>query len=254
MSQTRQRQRLARRLAWQRRLNDPATDPRNRLPTLPLLRAWQAARLRESFRDFLEQPRTRPAAEFFLDDLYGDRDFSGRDRDAARVLPAMAKLLPAALLEAAVQAIELAVLSHAFDLRMAQALAERPEPTAAITPEDYGQAYRKAGCPRLRRHQIGLILALGRTLEAAVHMPGVGRLLRASRLPARLAGVSDLQGFLERGFAAFAALDDAGPFLDAIAEREYAASRRLFAGDPDPFGLSRKPRPGNGGSRSRPSA
>lgn len=254
MSEARQRQRLARRLAWQRRLNDPVADPRNRLPTLPMLRAWQAERLRASFGDFLEKPRTRPAAIFFLEDLYGDRDFSGRDRDAARILPAMAKLLPTALLEAAVQAIELAVLSHAFDLAMAASLARRPDPAAPITMEDYGRAYREAGCPRLRRHQIDLILKLGRTLEAAVHMPGVGRLLRASRLPARLAGVSELQGFLERGFTAFQALGGAEDFLAAIADREYAASRRLFAGDPDPFGLSRKPRPGSGGSRSRPSA
>src|SRR5690606_41988488 len=47
-SEARQRQRLARRLAWQRRLNDPVADPRNRLPTLPMLRAWQAERLRAS--------------------------------------------------------------------------------------------------------------------------------------------------------------------------------------------------------------
>ncbi|KAA2285996.1 FFLEELY motif protein [Arenimonas fontis] len=254
MSEILLRRRLARRLAWQRRLNDPVAEPRNRLATLPPLRAWQADRLRASFRDFLERPGTRAAAQFFLDDLYGDRDFSGRDRDAARVLPAMVRLLPAALSEAAVEAVELAVLSHAFDLAMATVLAKRPDPHAPITMADYGQAYRETGCPRLRRHQIGLILSLGRTLEAAVRLPGVGRLLRASRLPARLAGVSELQGFLERGFAAFAGLEGAGRFLDAIAEREYAASRRLFAGDPDPFRLNRKPRPGNGGSRSRPSA
>ena len=71
--------------------------------------------------------------------------------------------------------------------------------------------------------------------------------------PAKLAGVSELQAFLERGFTAFEALGGAGDFLEAIGRREYEASRRLFAGDPDPFGedLSRTPRRGSGGSRAR---
>src|SRR6476659_9315324 len=87
------RDRLARRLAWQCAAHDPVRDPRNRLPQLSMLRQWQAKRLGESFKDFLANPRMRPAAEFFLSDLYGDRDFSARDRDAARVLPLMARLL-----------------------------------------------------------------------------------------------------------------------------------------------------------------
>lgn len=251
MTQPFQRHRLAKRLAWQQALHDPVREPRNRLQTLPLLRAWQTRRLTDSFQDFLANPRMRPAAEFFLTDLYGERDFSARDRDVARIMPLMSRLLPESLLVAATDAIELAVLSHAFDLRMAAALATRRNPAAAITLDDYGKAYRSTGCPRLRRHQIELILGVGWTLDAAVRKHGVFKLLRASRLPARAAGLSELQGFLERGFAAFEALDGAGEFLEAIGRREREASRRLFAGDRDPFGLSRTPGPGSGGSRAR---
>ena len=229
------RRRIATRLEWQQRVSDPAIEPRNRLPTLAPLRAWQARRLEASFADFLAVPRTRPAAAFFLSDLYGDRDFSGRDRDVARIMPLMSRLLPESLLATAADAIELAVLSHAFDLRMAEALAARPRPSAAITIAAYGRAYRQVGRARLRRHQIDLIDRVGRILDAAVHRHGVFRLLRASRLPARAAGLSELQGFLERGFTAFAELDGADDFLDAIVAREREASRRLFAGDPDPF-------------------
>lgn len=251
MSHAFQRHRLAQRLAWQQALHDPVREPRNRLPTLPPLRAWQTRRLSDSFQDFLANPRMRPAAEFFLTDLYGERDFSARDRDVARIMPLMSRLLPDSLLVAATDAIELAVLSHAFDLRMAAALAERRNPAAAITLEHYGQAYRAIGCPRLRRHQIELILGVGWTLDAAVRKHGVFKLLRASRLPARAAGLSELQGFLERGFAAFEALGGAGDFLEAIGRREREASRRLFAGDRDPFGTSRTPGPDSGGSRAR---
>jgi hypothetical protein len=229
------RQRLARRLAWQRNAHDPVRDPRNLLPQLSLLRQWQSQRLAGSFEDFLANPRMRPAAEFFLADLYGDRDFSARDRDAARVLPLMSRLLPDTLLHAATEAIELAVLSHVLDLRMAEALSRRPRPMAAITVADYGRAYRHGGYRRLRRHQIGLVLRVGHALDAAVKKHGVYKLLRAARIPAQLAGLSELQAFLERGFTAFDALGGADEFLQAVAERELAVSERLFAGVREPF-------------------
>ena len=67
------------------------------------------------------------------------------------------------------------------------------------------------------------------------------------------AGLSELQGFLERGFGAFEELGGAGEFREAIGHRERQASARLFAGDPDPFGegVSRTPRRGSAGSRAR---
>jgi hypothetical protein len=233
--EVRLRDRLARRIAWQRELNDSAAQPRNHLPALPLLRRWQAQRLAESFADLLADPQMRPAAEFFLSDLYGDRDFSGRDRDAARILPLMARVLPQALLQAAADAIELAVLSHAFDLAMAECLSRQ---RGSIDVDAYGRAYREVGCARLRRHQIALIGRVGLALDAAVQKHGVYRLLKASRLPAQLAGLGELQSFLERGFTAFAALGGAGPFLARIDQQEREVSRRLFAGHPRPFAVS----------------
>lgn len=229
------RQRLFRRLQWQQRVHDPVHEPRNRLPTLSPLRRWQTDRLAGGFRDFLADPRKRPAATFFLTDLYSDRDFSARDRDVAKVMPLMARLLPENLLIAATDTIELAIISHAFDLRLAEQLAQRKQPGAAITEPDYAAAYRAVGCSRLRRHQIALIVEVGQTLDAAVKRHGVYRLLKAARLPAKLAGLSELQGFLERGFSAFDHLGGAEAFLDAIAAREYQVSARLFAGHSQPF-------------------
>ncbi len=225
--------RLGRLLAANQRYRDPVREPRNRLPQLAGLQRWQAARLRESFTDFLASPRQRPAAEFFLTDLYGDFDVSARDEDIERVLPLMLKVLPVSLLAAAADAIELSVLSHAFDLRVAQHL-----PADAILNVDaYGRAYRAAGLPRLRRHQVGLIVKVGRTLDRTVSKPMIGALLRMSRMPARAAGLADLQSFLERGFDAFRALGGAESFVDEIARRELQASERLFAGHPAPFEL-----------------
>jgi len=228
--------RLTRLAEANRRCHDAGIEPRNASPWLGPLQRWQAARLRDSFVDFLASPRERLAAEFFLTDLYGDFDVSERDREIERVLPLMRRILPEKLLHAIADTLELAVISHAFDLRMAEALSARVSPDA-INATAYADAYRAVGRPRLRRHQIGLITSVGTILDRAVSTPFIGMLLRMSRGPAKAAGLHDLQSFLERGFAAFKQLQGAQPFVDEIARRELAVAEKLFAGDPRPFEL-----------------
>lgn len=230
--------RLALCLLEHQAVHDPVREPRNRLPRLPELRRWQAARLQRSFATLLDDPATRPAAEFFLSDLYNDRDFSQRDADVARVLPTMQRLLPDALLSTAADAIELGALTHRLDLAVAEALQQR-WPPGTLDVDRYAIAYREAGTPALRTRQIDLIVEAGRGLARAMRVPGLGMLLRASRGAARAAGVEALQGFLERGHAAFRGLDDPTRFLGQIETAERRVCARLFAGDPDPFGFGR---------------
>lgn len=225
--------RLIRLLEANRRVRDADAEPRNQLGELKTLQLWQAVRLRQSFADFLADPRRRLAAEFFLTDLYGDFDVTGRDRDVERVLPIMRRVLPERLLGAAADAIQLAVLSHAFDLKLAHGMQELG--IDSLDDANYAEVYRHCGLPRLRRRQIELVVVLGITLDSAVSKPLIGHMLRLARGPARAAGLGALQSFLERGFAAFKALDGARAFVDEIARREAQVSERLFAGHPDPF-------------------
>ncbi|MFC3816414.1 hypothetical protein [Lysobacter sp. GCM10012299] len=230
---------LAQRLQWllseHHALHDPAQEPRNKLRWLPEVRRWQARRLEASFDRFLSDPKRRPAAQFFLSDIYNDHDFSRRDADIAKVLPMMQRLLPTGLLETVADAIELGLLTHAFDLRMARVLQEVGGQRRKLDAGLYARAYREAGLPRLRSHQIDLIARVGLGLGNALRLPGISMLLKLSHGPARAAGVSELQGFLERGFDAFSKLGDVRSFIAEIEADERDVSRRLFAGDPDPF-------------------
>ena len=228
--------RLARRLAWHQALYDPAREPRNGLRWLKPLQAWQAQRLQRSFAGFLADPARRPAAQFFLTDLYGEHDFSQRDADIARVIPMMQKLLPGALLKTVADGIELGALTHALDLRMAAALEPIGGRRRSLDTDLYARAYREVGLPRLRARQIALIEDVGHGLWSALRMHGVGTLLKISRMPARAMGFGELQGFLERGFEAFGQLGDTAPFLTDIRASETRAMQRLLAGDADPFG------------------
>lgn len=228
--------RLARLIQANQRLRDAQAAPANASPWLSLLQRWQAKRLEASFGHFLERKDTRPAAEFFLSDLYGDHDVSARDAGVARIVPRLLRLLPEEFILTAADAIELGALSHALDLRMVERLIRRRGSDAQkIDAATYAQAYRDCGLPRLRRRQIDLIIEVGHALDAAVRHPMLGRVLKLSRMPARMAGLWELQQFLERGFAAFACLGGAEEFLTTIERQEREVSRRLFAGHPKPF-------------------
>jgi hypothetical protein len=228
-------ERVGRRLAWHQALHDPVQEPRNRLRWLPELRRWQAARLETSFEHFLNDPQRRAAAMFFLTDVYGDHDFSKRDANVAKVMPMMQRLLPGAVLDTVAHGIELGVLTHALDMRMAEALHRLAPNRRKLDAGLYGRAYREVGLPRLRGHQIDLIAEVGVGLARAVKTPGVATLLKLSRGPAKATGLGELQGFLERGFAAFAALGDGKAFVRDIERAERAVSQRLFEDEPDPF-------------------
>jgi hypothetical protein len=222
--------RLRCRLAWQRAVHDPAWVGTT-APRLRQLRAWQAARLHASFADLLDDPAQSKAAGFFFDELYGEADFSGRDDDIRRVLPAMQRLLPEQLLDTVSEVVALSALSQGFDLRLARWLdAARPR-VAEISVADYVAAYAAVAHPRARTRQLAQVERAGMALARAVALPGVGRLLRASRLPARVAGVAALQQFLERGFAAMADLPDGARFVRTIVGREREMAAWLAAGD-----------------------
>lgn len=211
---------LARHLAKLKALRgDRHARPRR----LDELKAWQSRRLAESYADFAAQPRYRAATRFFLDDLYGPKDFSRRDDAMLRILPSMSRILPKSAVETASLAIELEALSEALDQRVAAAL-----PAGPITDESYAAANREA-CPREdRERQVDLIVAVGHRLDALVRKPLVLGTLQLMRQPARAAGLSDLQDFLERGFRAFRAMHGADEFLDALRSRETAILDEIY--------------------------
>lgn len=185
----------------------------------------------------MDDPERRPAARFFLSDIYNDRDFSRRNADIARVLPMMQKLLPDASLSTMAGAIELGVLTHALDLRMAGVLHRIAPRRRRLDDELYAAAYRESGSPRLRSRQIDLIVRVGNGLGQTLRMRGIMTLLKLSRAPARAAGSSELQAFLERGVTAFARVDQVQGFVAEIEQHERALIRRLFAGEPAPCGI-----------------
>ncbi len=192
------------------------------------LKAFQQRRFRVAYADLLATPRYAGAAGFFLEELYGPRDFSQRDAQFQRIVKPLVRLFPAEVVDTVHQLARLHALSEALDTRMARQLGDE-----AVTPADYVRAWQATGDAEGRAQQIHLTLGVGRALDVYTRKPLLRGMLQMMRKPAQLAGLSELQQFLECGFDTFRAMKGAGDFLDTIRHREEVWAATLFAGDPE---------------------
>lgn len=223
---------LVRELERVTRLNDERRDNPILAGALERVANWQSRRLRMTYADLAADPRYTAAIQFFQNDLYGGTDFSRRDADLARVVPMMVKVLPEGVIATTALAIELNGLSQEFDRVL---LTRLPRADGYFTVAEYCKAYRRAGNFPMRRRQIKLIGDIGAALDHFVHKPFVRTALAMMRQPARLAGMSALQDFLERGFGAFRDMHGAKEFLATIDERETQIMDAIVDGSYDPF-------------------
>jgi hypothetical protein len=209
---------------------------------LPTLRRWQSQRLARTYADLAASERFGAATSFFLSDLYGDRDFTARDRSVERAYPVIVKVLPDAALLPVARAIELHALTAELDRALCKALLEVPVAKAGIDEATYASAYRRCANRAQRLRQIDLLLNVGERLDRVVGKPLLQRVLRLARKPARIGGFAELQDFLERGFAAFKKMGGASDFLATIERRERRILEQLFAGVSRPFDLAQERR------------
>ncbi|MDO8650608.1 MAG: hypothetical protein Q7R66_00255 [Undibacterium sp.] len=196
------------------------------------LRQFQSARLVNTHADLLAAKETRAAAQFFLEDLYGTKDFTQRDADIERIIPMMERLLPLSALKYIAEAIELDALSESLDAAMASRLGEY------FTQDDYVIAYQTVGRRIDREKQIAHVNSVGRSLCELVHIPLIGTTLAAMRSPAKLIRLSELYRFLERGYGAFKLMSRPEDFVATIVVRETVILENIYGGKTEPFKLS----------------
>jgi hypothetical protein len=204
------------------------------------LRAWQSARFARTYPELLASERYRMAAEFFLSDLYGPKDFSHRDEELERILPMLGKLLPTAGVHTLALGMELDIISETFDIAMARALLGQGQSLKSdISEAAYAKAYRACDDRPGREAQINLLIGIGTTLDRVTRRPLLKAAISLMKGPAHAAGLGALHDFLDRGFRAFERMKGATEFLDIIRTREMLILQRLFAGNRAPFDLTR---------------
>jgi hypothetical protein len=205
------------------------------------VKQFQHKRFALTYADLMATPRYGKATAFFLEDLYGPEDFSERDAQFARVVPALVRLFPTELVGTVAELAELHALSERLDSEMAALLGDGP-----MDGRRYGELWRTVGDPGARARQVSLMVAVGTALDRYTRNPLLRHSLRLMRGPAQAAGLGALQRFLEKGFDTFKAMGGAREFLSIIEARERELSVRLFDGADAPTP------PGQGGSGQAP--
>jgi hypothetical protein len=205
----------------QRRVAAPGLDDK-----VVALKAYQQRRFSHTYADLLRSQRYGAAARFFLDELYGPGDFTRRDGQFARVVPALVRLFPAEIVDTVAALAKLHALSEALDTEMGVQLHD-----AELDASAYIEAWQRAGSAAQRQSQIELTLDVARRLDLVTRSRLMRGSLRLMRGPAQAANLTELQRFLEAGFDTFRAMKDAGEFIATVDVRERSLARALFDAD-----------------------
>lgn len=191
-------------------------------------RRAQNERMRQTHADLLSDPRSAAAARFFLEEIYGATVPTWRDEQALKALPALARFLPAAALEPMALAMRLDDLTEELDARLASAArAGQALGPLELGELPYKEAYQAIEASK-RQEQFELVERVCQGLARASALPLMSQALASMRLPAKALGLSELQGFLERGLGAFSALESPQAFADGLLSKEKRRSRELY--------------------------
>jgi len=212
------------------RLNAVECERRKRFATPGLearvaaIKRYQQLRFSHTYADLLRSQRYGAASRFFLEELYGPTDFTRRDAQFARVVPALVRLFPEEIVDTVATLSELHALSETLDTRMGQLLESE-----VVSAQAYVLAWQATAQPAARDEQIRFTLTVASQLDRLTRRVLLRNSLRLMRGPARAAGLADLQRFLESGFDTFRAMKGASEFLATIESRERAFASALFS-------------------------
>jgi hypothetical protein len=196
------------------------------------IKRYQQDRFRQTYADLLSSARYGQAARFFLEELYGPSDFTRRDAEFARIVPALVRMFPDEVVRTVESLGALHALSEGFDTAMGRALG--PHGEEALQPDEYARAWQLVGDEPGRTRQISLVRRVGESIDRLTRVPMLRTSLKLMRGPARASGLGTLQAFLESGFDHFHAMRGAGEFLSTIEDRESALSESLFGARTEP--------------------
>ena len=207
-------------------LADPALET-----ALRQVKQVQARRFAGTYADLLAAGPYAAASDFFLTELYSDKDYAERDAQFARIAGAIERFFPQQVAGTAVALAQLHAATEELDQAMAVAWLAQARSELGDAGR-YVMAWRGVGRRQERENQLTVVLGIGERMARLTRTPGLRVMLKMMRGPAVAAGLGSLQRFLESGFDTFAAMarrrGGAEEFLGIIQAREAALLAMLF--------------------------
>lgn len=215
-------------------LRQTVVDQPELAQALHTIKQLQAQRFSGTYQDLLHSASYAACANFFLEELYGTKNFAERDAQFARIAGALQRTFPEQVVATAVALAELHNMTEELDLAMALNWQLQP---GVPTAQAYVRAWRNVGRREDRLWQLDTVLRIGEDLGQLTRKPGLHLMLKMMRKPAQLAGLGSLQNFLESGFNHFAGLarrqGTVSSFLDTVKARESTWIACLFDASAD---------------------
>ena len=193
------------------------------------LQAVQADRLTGTHQHLLDCPRSAPAVQFLLDEVYSGKDLRPVAHDIRRATRKAMGLLPASVMATSAAVMEATLITQQLDEALTDLMGD-----ALDRPPDlllYSDGYRSLGRQTDREKQLALIAELGHGIDRYVKSRMIQTTFRMVRKPAHAAGFSNLYDFLEQGFGVLKPVPSVGELLAGVADREADIMARLFAGE-----------------------
>ena len=188
------------------------------------LRSFQRQRLSSTHASLLQDPSTSSAAHFFLSDIYPQEPPAWRDSQTLNAIGSLARMLPSNALLALASACALEMMSEELDEQTLHAWMDmNPSMPDNLYPYAYASVSEK-----MRTEQVELTNLTGRALCVFARMPLIRHTLWAMRIPAKIAGLSEVHSFLERGFNVFSSLDNPNDFCNRLYQEELKAKEAFF--------------------------
>lgn len=194
---------------------------------------FQVSRIKTTHADFLVSPKTSRATQFFLQELYGSKDMTQRDKDLEKFLPMIEKTFTKDTLEVVTKAVELDALTETLDTKMANCLG------ATFDQLQYIKAFRQVTSRQERIKQLTLVKELGLSLSSLVKMPFLSTTLKMMAIPAKLVGLYSFHQFLENGFNSFKQTSNPKEFVTTLVSRENQILENIYQEKENPFSLNK---------------
>ncbi|MBI3271988.1 MAG: hypothetical protein HYZ53_23545 [Planctomycetes bacterium] len=216
----------------------------------------QIERLKETYRDFMNDEFYGVMGAFFFDKLYSTGDKAKRDEDFKKLYQYFQDKLPGEVVEQLGKLVAANDLTDRLDDLVVEQL-ERLEVGEEFTREQYELAYRLPDNYDDRKRQIEL---LGETMAYFHKMSrwrSMGFVLRLVRMVAKLKGATQLADFMQEGYDTFRTVDNLEPFHSAVMERELTRLDRIWRDYPKKLDAAHrraKAGGGNGAAARNPKA
>jgi len=197
----------------------------------------QAKRFAGTYHDMLAGGAHREGARFFLHELYGDKDYTERDAQFARIAGTVQTLFPQSVSGVALALAQLHALTEHLDHALAAAWLRDADTGATLDAASYVVAWRVLGQREQREDQLRSVMRIGQELAQFTRKPGLRLMLKMMRGAALASGLESLQRFLEGGFDTFGAMARrrgcVEEFLSTVEQREAALIAMLFDAETD---------------------